>query len=313
MEAAVLKDYESDPEFGEFEEPSPDGTALVEVAVAGLNPVDHTIAAGKFPGREPPLPSVPGLEGIGSVDGRRVYFDSPVAPFGSLGERTLVEPDELIDVPDGVEDGLAVSFGISGLAAWLALTWRAELREGESVLVLGASGVLGQIAVQGARLLGAGRVVAAARDSESLDHARDELGADAVVELAGEGDLAERFKEAAGGGFDVVIDPLWGDPAIAALAALKVEGRLIQIGNSAGESIDLPTRGFRNQLGRIIGHTNFKASRELKREAFTAMCEHALAGELKVETEGVPLREIEDAWQRKSPHRKLVIEISSGR
>jgi len=313
MEAAVLKDYESAPEFGEFEEPNPNGTALVEVAVAGLNPVDHTIAGGKFPGREPPLPSVPGLEGIGSVDGRRVYFDSPLAPFGSLGERTLVAEDELIDVPNGVDDGLAVSFGISGLAAWLALTWRAELREGESVLVLGASGALGQIAVQGARLLGAGRVVAAARDGESLERARDELGADAVVELTDDGDLGERLEQAASGGFDVVVDPLWGEPAIAALGALNVEGRLIQIGNSAGESVELPTRGFRNQLGRIIGHTNFKASHELKSEAFTAMCEHALAGRLKVDTEGVPLREIEDAWQRKSPHRKLVIEVSAGR
>jgi NADPH:quinone reductase-like Zn-dependent oxidoreductase len=231
MEAAVLEDYESAPEFGEFEEPSADGLALVDVAVAGLNPVDHTIASGRFPGREPPLPSVPGLEGIGTVEGRRVYFDAPVAPFGSMGERTLVEPDALIEVPDGVEDGLAVSFGISGLAAWLALTWRAELQQGESVLVLGASGVLGQIAVQGARLLGAGKVVAAARDSASLDHARHQLGADAVVELGGEGDLTERFKEAAGGGFDVVVDPLWGEPALAAIGALNVEGRLVQIGN----------------------------------------------------------------------------------
>jgi NADPH:quinone reductase-like Zn-dependent oxidoreductase len=310
MEAAVLKDYGSDPEFGEFEEPEANGLALIEVSVAGLNPVDHTIASGRFPSRKPRLPSVPGLEGVGTTGGRRVYFDSPVAPFGSLGERTLVENDELIEVPDGVADGLAVSFGISGLAAWLALTWRAELQEGESVLVLGSSGVLGQIAVQGARLLGAGRVVAAARDSESLDRARNELGADAVVELGGEGNLSERFKEAGDGGFDVVIDPLWGEPAVAALGALNIEGRLVQIGNSAGESVELPTRGFRNQLGRIIGHTNFKASRELKREAFAAMCEHALAGKLKVETEGVPLREVGEAWGRKSPHRKLVIEVS---
>ena len=310
MDAAVLRDYGSAPEFGEFEEPSADGHALVEVSVAGLNPVDHTIASGSFPGREPPLPSVPGLEGIGTTDGRRVYFDAPVAPFGSMGARTLVDPGELIEVPDGVNDALAVSFGISGLAAWLALTWRAELREGESVLVLGSSGVLGQIAVQGARLLGASKVVAAARDNESLERARHELGADAVVELGGEGDLRERFKEAAGGGFDVVVDPLWGEPAVAALGALNVEGRLVQIGNSAGESVELPTRAFRNQLGRIIGHTNFKASHERKREAFTAMCEHARAGELKVETEGVPLREIGEAWDRKSPHRKLVIEVS---
>lgn len=310
MDAAVLRNYGSAPELGEFEEPSADGRGLVEVSVAGLNPVDRTIAAGSFPGREPPLPSVPGLEGIGTAGGRRVYFDAPVAPFGSMGARTLVDPDGLIEVPDGVDDALAVSFGISGLAAWLALTWRAELREGESVLVLGSSGVLGQIAVQGARLLGAGKVVAAARDRESLERARHELGADAVVELGGEGDLTERFKEAAGGGFDVVVDPLWGEPAVAALGALGVEGRLIQIGSSAGESAELPTRGFRNQLGRIIGHTNFKASHERKREAFTAMCERALAGELKVETEGVPLREIGEAWNRRSPHRKLVIEVS---
>jgi len=311
VEAAVLKDHGSPPEFGEFEEPSADGLALVDVSVAGLNPVDLTIASGSFPGREPPLPSVPGLEGIGVAEGRRVYFDTPVAPFGSMAEQTLVDPGELIEVPDGVEDGLAVSFGISGLAAWLALTWRAELKQGESVLVLGSSGVLGQIAVQGARLLGAGKVVAAARDGASLERARHELGADAVVELGGAGDLTERFEEAAGGGYDVVIDPLWGEPALAALGALNVEGRLVQIGNSAAESIELPTRAFRNQLGRIIGHTNFKASRELKREAFTAMCEHALAGDLKVETEGVPLREIGATWGRKSPHRKLVIEVSS--
>ena len=312
MEAAVLKDYGSDPEFGEFDEPEANGLALVEVAVAGLNPVDRTIASGRFPGREPPLPSVPGLEGVGMYEGRRVYFDTPVAPFGSMGERTLVERDELIEVPDGVGDGLAVSFGISGLAAWLALTWRAELQRGESVLVLGSSGVLGQIAVQGARLLGAGLVVAAARDTESLDHARDRLGADAVVELGGEGDLTERFKEAAGDGFDVVVDPLWGEPAVAALGALNVEGRLVQIGNSAGESVELPTRGFRNQLGHIVGHTNFKASRQRKRDAFTAMCRHALTGELKVEVEGVPLRNVAEAWRRKSRHRKLVIEVGKG-
>src|SRR3954447_24086048 len=309
MEAAVLKQYGADPEPGEFEEPWADGLAVVDVAVAGLNPVDHTIASGRFPGREPPLPSVPGLEGVGIAEGRRVYFDSPVAPFGALGERTLVDPEELIEVPDGVGDGLAVSFGISGLAAWLALTWRAELQDGESVLVLGSSGVLGQIAVQGARLLGAGRVVAAARDAESLDRARRELGADAVVELGGQGDLEEQFKEAGGGGFDVVVDPLWGEPALAALGSLNVEGRLIQIGNSAEESIELPTRGFRNQLGRIVGHTNFKTSRERKREAFAAMCEHALAGELTVEVEEVPLHRVQEAWNRKDAHRKLVIGL----
>jgi hypothetical protein len=98
---------------------------------------------------------------------------------------------------------------------------------------------------------------------------------------------------------------------VAALGALSIEGRLVQIGNSAGESVELSTRGFRNQLGRIVGHTNFKASHELKRKAFGAMCEHALAGELTVEQERVPLEEIAEAWGRKSPHRKPVIEIGA--
>jgi NADPH2:quinone reductase len=312
MEAAVLEDFGSAPEFGEFAEPAPNGLAVIDVDVAGLNPVDLAIASGVVPGMRPPLPSVPGLEGVGRLEGRRVYFDTPVAPFGSMGERTLVDQAELIEVPDGVSDGLAVSFGIAGLAAWLSLTWRAELQPGESVLVLGSSGVLGQIAVQAARLLGAGKVVAAARDSASLERARHDLGADAVVQLGGEGDLTERLKEAAGGGFDVVVDPLWGEPALAAIGALNVEGRLIQVGNSAAQSVELPSKAFRNQLGRIIGHTNFKTSRERKREAFRAMCKHALAGELTVEVEGVPLRDIGRVWDGGSRHRKVVIEMSAG-
>ncbi len=134
--------------------------------------------------------------------------------------------------------------------------------------MLGAGGVVGQIAVQAARLLGAGKVVAATRDEASLERARHELGADAVVQLGGEDDLTEHLREAVGGGYDVVIDPLWGEPALAALAALNRDGRLIAIGNSAGEALEVPGRDFRNRLGRIIGHTNFLAPREVKREAY---------------------------------------------
>ena len=119
------------------------------------------------------------------------------------------------------------------------------------------------------------------------------------------------FEEPSPNGTALVTRPPLTTSEVVKGGHMLVEGRLIQIGNSAGESIELSTRGFRNQLGHIIGHTNFKGSRELKREAFTAMCEHALAGELKVETEDVPLREIGEAWNRESPHRKLVIEVSS--
>lgn len=311
MRAAVLTDYERPPEAGEFDEPGPagDGEVVVDVSVAGLNPVDLYAAAGALP-TKPPLPSVAGLEGVGRLDGARVYFDAPVAPFGSLAERTRVRGESLLDVPDGVSDELAVSFGIAGLAAWLGLEWRGRIEEGEKVLVLGASGVVGQIAVQGARLLGASKVVAAARDERSLEHARDELGADGAVRLdADGGDLTERFRDAADGDLDLVIDPIWGPAAVAALEALGEGGRLVQIGNSAGAETSVPARAIRGGLRSIVGHMNFAASRGIKDAAFQAMCRHAAVGELTVPVEDVRLDGVADAWRRQAagPHRKLVV------
>ncbi len=195
MRAAVLHDF-GVPSAGDFEEPAAGpGQAVVEVLAAGLNPVDVAICAGRFYAGKPPLPSVAGREGVGLVDGARVYFDGPIAPFGSMAQRALVDPAHTYALPDGVADGVAVALGISGLAAWLALTWRAQLQPGEHVLVLAASGVLGQIAVQAAKLLGAGRVVAAARSEEGLARCM-ELGADASVLLDGREDLATALAQA---------------------------------------------------------------------------------------------------------------------
>ncbi len=310
MKAAILRERGATPEPGEFADPEPGGeNPVLEVVVAAVNPIDLAIAAGKVPAREREHPSVPGLEGIGELDGRRYYFDAPVPPFGSIAERVPVERDSLIEVPESLDPELAVSLGVAGLAAWLPLTWRADLRPGENVLVLGASGVVGQIAVQAARLLGAGKVVAAARDEPSLERARHELGADAIVQLGGEGDLAEHLREAVGGGYDVVIDPLWGEPALAALASLNRDGRLVAIGNAAGETAAIPGRDFRNRLGKVIGHTNFHAPAELKRQAYAAMTAHALAGEIVVPVLERPLAEVGAAWEEQaaSPHHKQVL------
>src|SRR5215218_2600744 len=282
MRAAVLSDYGRPPEAGEFQDPAPaDGSVVVEVSVAGINPVDLYTAAGRLPNK-PPLPSVAGREGIGRLDGKRVYFDRPVSPFGSIAGRSLVERESLIEVPDGINDGLAVSFGIAGLAAWLGLEWRGGLHEGETVLVLGASSVVGQIAVQAARLLGAATIIAAARSEESLERSREELGADAVVRLDYDDALAQRFREAAGGNLQLVADPIWGPAAVATLQALGEGGRLVQIGNSAGLETEVPARAIRTNIRSIIGHTNFAAPQGLKEAAFQAMCRHGAAGELRV-------------------------------
>src|SRR3712207_1644776 len=199
--------------YGDFREP--DRGTVVDVSACGLNPIDLRTATGALGRAE--LPHVVGKEGIGTLpDGRRVYFDQPKAPFGAFAQRSLIDSEEVVEVPDGIEDGHALCYGVAGLAAWLSLERRAQLQAGERVLILGASGVVGLIGVQVAKLLGAGVVVAAARSDEGLERARDR-GADATVSLRDTEGLADAFKDAARGPVDVVLDPLWGEPAAAAV------------------------------------------------------------------------------------------------
>ena len=245
-----------------------------------LNPVDVAICAGRFYAGKPPLPSVAGREGVGTLDGERVYFDAPIVPFGSMAEHALVDPRCTYPVPDAVADGVAVALGISGLAAWLALTWRAELQEGEHVLVLGASGVVGQIAVQAARLLGAGRVVAAARSPMGLERCLA-LGADAAVRLDEPGDLPGALSEAAGGRIDVVVDPLFGEPFVAAVKAASFGARIVQLGSGAGDEATVPSAAIRGKMLEIMGHSNFAAPPEVKREAYRRMAEAAATGRIE--------------------------------
>jgi NADPH2:quinone reductase len=313
MRAAVLRELGGTPSLEEWDEPDGDGEGeLVDVSVAGLNPVDLFIATGKMPRVVPDPPAVVGQEGIGTLaDGRRVYFNPPVEPFGSFAERAVADPEGLIEVPDGVEDAQAVTFGIAGMAGWISLEWRARLQRGERVLVLGASGVVGQVAVQAAKLLGAGQVIATARDTDALARLRD-LGADETIELGSDpGELPGAVRDVAAGGVDLVVDPVWGPPAVAALDALAHDGRLLQIGNAASPTAEIPASGLRNRHNSIIGYTNFSVPAEVKRDAFGRMCEHAARGELRVEVEEVPLEHVGDAWRRQAqgPHHKLVIRV----
>ncbi len=310
MRAAVLRDYGAAPQADDFEDPAGgEDREVVEVLAAGLNPVDLSVASGSFYGGSPDLPYVVGREGIGRRgDGQRVYFDAPVAPFGSFAQRVAIDPDSAVAIPDGLDEALAVCFGIAGLAGWLALEWRAQLAEGESVLVLGASGVVGQIAVQAARLLGAGRVVGAARGPKGLDRAR-ELGADAVVRLGEVDALAGALRDAQPDGFDVVVDPVWGEPAAAAIEATAPRARVVQIGQSAGSHASIASAAVRGRMLAILGHTNFMTPTKVRQAAYARMVEHAAAGELVVEAERVALDDVAEAWARQAQGvgHKLVI------
>jgi NADPH:quinone reductase-like Zn-dependent oxidoreductase len=305
MRAAVVHEVGTVPVFDDFKEPQgDDGHEVAEVVCAGLNPVDLYIVAGQYGPVEPPF--VAGLEGIARVggDGRRVYFNGVPKPFGSMAAEAPIDPATCFDVPEGLDAGVAVALGIAGLAAWLPLEARAGLTSGETALVIGATGVVGQIGVQAAKLLGAGRVVAAGRNREALERLR-ELGADEIVVL--EGDLEQAFAGAAGDGYDVVLDAIYGPPLQAALPATSAGARIVTVGTGAGMSIELPVSSL---FGRtLIGHSNAHVSEDVRRAAYERMARHAAAGELKIEVESLPLSRIADAWRKQAdgPHHKIVL------
>jgi NADPH:quinone reductase len=319
MRAAVVEAVGSPPRPADVDEPVPgEGSALVAVAAAPLNPVEIRVAAGRHPRRAEP-PYVPGTEGAGTVvesarlaTGTRVRFESAALPGfgvqGTLAERAAVPEESLVELRDDVDDDLAAALGVVGITALLALE-RAAPADGERVLVLGATGAVGQMAVQLAKLMGAGRVVGAGRSAEGLERVR-ELGADEVVQL-GDRDLTEAFEQAAGGPLDIVIDPLWGEPAMAALRAIATEGRLVNVGQSAGTDVRLPLENVRNRQGAIHAISSGWTGLEPKVAAYRRLSEHVAAGRLSVDRDVVPLDEVSAAWERQdaSPGRKLVIAL----
>jgi NADPH2:quinone reductase len=311
MRAAVIERYGEPPVVREVPEPKAEGAGLVEVSAGALNPVDISIASGKFYAGSPPTPYVPGGEGVGRPlrngnPGPRSFFRAAL-PNGALAERAIAR-DEPLPIPDGVPDGLAAALGTPGFPALLGLTKRAQLQKGETVLILAASGVLGTIAIQVARLLGARRVIAGARDERGLARAR-ELGADATVDLKQTEGLAERIREASGGQLHVVLDPVWGIPGAAAMEALSPHGRFVQVGQAAGNEAVIKSGIVRGRVLSVLGYNNFVMPWEELAPAYRQLVNYAAAGKIKVEFEVLPLEAAPEAWKRQasSPHRKLVL------
>lgn len=236
MRAAVISERGAAPVVGEFRDPEPrEGCELIDVDTAGLGGWD-VLGAYRL-GIE--FPCVIRGEGVGrAANGRRVYFgERSVLPFGAWAERTLVPLEEVWDVPDDVDDQTAISMGIAATGAIVPLEL-ARIQPGEQVLVLGATGTLGQIALQLARHLGAGRVVGAARSADALQRLKASGLADAVVTLGGSDDVAA-LKDASNGGFDVVLDLVCGQPLLSALKATRWGARIMTIGTGAGRQIQL--------------------------------------------------------------------------
>jgi NADPH:quinone reductase-like Zn-dependent oxidoreductase len=310
VNAAVLHEHGKAPRYGPFEDPEPqDGAVVVDVAAAGLHHLDLLKASGNFYMGPPPLPSAVGTDGVGRLeDGRRVYFDETVAPFGSMAERALARDTALFDVDDAIDDVTAAALGNTGLGAWLAVSWRSGLQAGDTVLVLGC-GAFGSLALQVAKLHGAGRVVAADRGGKRLERML-ERGADAVVALDAEDDLAAAFRKAADGDLDVTIDTLWGAPATAAIQAAGRHARHVQVGQLAGLEITLPAPAVRSVSLDLRGFSIAHPPPDVRQEGFLDLTRHVAAGDIAVDVEAVPLEQVESAWERQRQARgdaKLVL------
>jgi NADPH2:quinone reductase len=294
VRAARLHEIGGTPAVEEVDEPR--GDIVLEVSASALNPIDIAIGNGRFYGGTPETPYVIGSEAVGRLpDRRRVWCHAP----GVMAERVAVTiPERAVEIPDAVGDSLALACGVAGLTGWLAVSWRARVRPDDTVLVLGASGSLGGTAVQGAKLLGAKHVVGAARRTENIPAAADE-----VVLIDG----SERYPEAT-----VIVDGLWGRPIERALAGAAPGVRVVQLGQSAGGAATLESAWVRGKHTNILGHSLFSVPADVLAAGYRELAEHARGGDIHFRIETYELDRIAEAWARQStgsPGTKIVVSL----
>jgi NADPH:quinone reductase-like Zn-dependent oxidoreductase len=317
MKAAVLHALGELPRFEEIPVPVPaDGEELIEVTAAPVNNIDKVRAAGSHysvrSGADAGLPAVAGVIGAGRrPGGGRVLFGSR---FGTMAQYSVTAPAATFPIPDGVDDAVAAAAWNPGLSAWLTLTWRTTLQPGETVLVLGATGVTGKLAVQLARRFGAGRIVAAGRNERVLG----ELDADATIALGQPEDVvAKAFAEAAGDqGYDLVVDYLWGRPTEVLLGAIthhdmalrSGKTRLVQVGEMAGASVSLTAEVLRSTGLEILGvGTGTMPPMDVITSALGELLRLIGDGELRLDVDRVPLGDVQRVWARDQQGRRPVL------
>ena len=319
MKAAVLRTLGKPPHLEEFPDPKPSqGEVIVHVKAASLKNIDKMMASGSHYDSHRDLPVVCGTDGVGILDdGTRVFCGGSRPPYGMMAERTVVSRSWCLPIPDGVDDFIAAALPNPAVSAWLSLVWRAQLKRGETVLILGATGVAGKLTIQIAKHLGAGRVIAAGRNAQVLKTLSD-LGADTTIWL----DQPDKeltgaiIREVGHKRFDVIIDYLWGHPTEVLLNALtghdlKAEAsrtRLVEVGEMAGPIIALPAAALRSSGLELYGSGGGSIPPKAILDVFPQIWALAANGKLRIEIEQAPLADVETAWQRQDvPGRRLVI------
>lgn len=320
MKAAVLHASGRPPRCEEFPEPVASGDeVLVHVHAAALKPIDKQMASGSHYAAYREFPAVCGTDGVGQLDdGKRVFFGGSRPPYGAMAERTVVPRPRCFPIPAEIGVDVAAAVVNPGLSAWGSLVWRAQLAPGETVLILGATGVTGKLAIQTAKLLGAGRVVAAGRNAKTLDTLH-ELGVDATI-LIGPStqELTNAFaREAQVAPFNVILDYLWGAPTEALLSAIarrdlrpaETRVRLVEVGESAGPTISLQGGTLRSSRLEILGAGTGSAptSPDVWKEALAKLLDNVSKGSLRVDTLRISLADVENAWLRDYQGRRAVL------
>ena len=304
MHAAVIEQAHTPPVLAEIADPpATAGLHLVRVAAAALSHVTRSRAAGRHYSAAPGRHLVPGVDGSGRLeDGRRVYFLLPEAPYGSMAERTLVAPANCIELPAALSDVTAAAIGIPGMSSWAALTQRARMVAGATVLVNGATGMSGRLAVQIARRLGAARVIATGRDAAALA-ALESLGADATIALGQPAAaLSQALQAQFGRGVDIVLDYLWGPSAEAILEAAARAApagralRHVQIGTAGGADNRLDGAVLRSSAIELLGSGLNSVPPERLRDSIRALFASAADDPFEAPVRQEPLARVAELW-----------------
>jgi len=313
MKAAVVHTLGQPPQYQDFPDPVPaENEFLVHVHAAGLHPIVKARASGAHYSSDGQVPLIPGIDGVGTLpDGTRVYFGFARSPYGSMAERTVIRSNMYIPLPDNIDDALAAAIANPGMSAWVSIKERAKVQPGQTVLILGATGVAGQLAIQVARHLGASRVIGVGRNVEAIAAAN----VDAVIALGQPDDaVRDAFAAEAAKGIDVVIDYLWSRPTELLLEALGKgfsatatrATRFVNVGNSAGPSITLPAEILRSIDLTMLGSGFGSAALDVIFAAIPTLFSLAAAGSLKIDFEPVPLAQVESAWNRVDKGKRIV-------
>ena len=286
------------------------------VLAAGLSLHVRGRASGRHYSNAEGPPFVPGSDGVGRLDdGRRVYFAFPRHPFGSMAEHSVVADRHFVPLPDDLDDVTAAAIANPGMSSWAALSERARLRAGEVVLVNGATSASGRLAIQIAKILGAGRVVATARPA-SAEAGLRALGADSFIPLdVPRESLVKAFRHEILHGLAVVLDYLWGSPAEAFFAAAMSHGsgeaapriRYVNIGSMAGASIALGGASLRSSGLELIGSGLGSVSHTALLRCISDLMRVAVPARLHISAEPVMLSEVETAWARPAVERIVFV------